>query len=30
MKSALLLITNLIIGVNGMVIFDGHSQLNNL
>ena len=30
MKSALLLITNLIIGVNGMVIFDGHAQLNNL
>ena len=30
MKDALLLITNLIIVVNGMVIFDGHSQLDNL
>ena len=30
MKDALLLITNLIIVVNGMVIFDGHSELDNL
>ena len=30
MKEALLLITNLIIVVNGMVIFNGHSQLDNI
>ena len=29
-KNALLLIANLIIVVNGVVIFDGHSQLDNL
>ena len=30
MKNALLLISNLVIIVNGMVIFDGHQQLDNL